>query len=300
VRQFAFVNVYPAIRIFLLALTLFNVLAGSLGAQNLLYVEHDGKSCLVQGAEGTNPKIELNGKLSAVNGRRYALKKIDDYLPFFISVRDLSVRSTYATDLNGAGQMNNTLEFRASLETAYSLDNVFLLLDLDVAQAGKVFFLHEVGQLEANTSKPLALTVPLTSALGNGQFRFHLFVGGPEALHSEIPFLEREASLDHLIAKRIATVQDASPKPFIGPSPEYPASLKKANIKGQAVVTIRIRPNGSVQDPVVKSATDPAFGQAALLAAQQWRFLPRVKNGYAVESKVDMPFLFTPPVPTPE
>jgi TonB family protein len=270
------------------------VLAGPLAAQNVLYVEYDGKPCLVQSAKGLQPCIEINGKLTSVNGHRFALKKIDEYLPVFIAVRNLNVRSTYDT-VNGTGQMNNLMMFNASFETSYRLDDVFLLLDLDVAQAGKVFFLYEVGRLEPNDPKPLSLTVPLASPLGSGQFHFHLFVGGAEALHSEISFFEREASLDRQIAKRIAAVQDAAPKPFIGPVPEYPAALRKSHLKGQAVITIRIRANGSIADPVLKSATNPAFGTAALAAAREWRFLPRVKGGHPVESKVDMPFLFSPP-----
>ncbi len=287
-------NATAAFRSTLPLVTLLNALAGPLSAQNLLYVENDGKPCLVQGAEGTRPRIELNGTVTTVNGHRFALKKIEEYLPVFVSVRNIDVHSTYES-YNGAGQVNNTMFFNAKFETSYRLDNVFLLLDLDVAQAGKVFFLYEVGPLEPNKPKPLSLTVPLASPLGAGQFHFHLFVGGAEALHSEISFFEREASLNHMIARRIAAVQDAAPKPFIGPAPEYPASLLKSNIKGQAVVTIRIRPNGSIQDPVVKSATDPAFGAAALAAAREWRFLPRVKDGHPVESTVEMPFLFSPP-----
>jgi TonB family protein len=50
-----------------------------------------------------------------------------------------------------------------------------------------------------------------------------------------------------------------------------------------------------VLDPQVKEASDPAFGESAVVAARQWRFLPRVKNGRAVETQVDMPFDFAPP-----
>ncbi len=283
-----------AIRTNFQVLALFCTLTGPLAAQNVLYVEYDGKPRLVQGAEGTEPRIELSGKLTTVNGNRFALKKIEEYLPIFISVRDLQVRSTYDT-VDGAGQLNNTMFFNAKFETSYRLENVFLLLDLDLDQAGKVFFLYEVGRLEPNKPKPLSLKVPLASQLGSGQFHFHLFVAGAEALHSEISFFERESSLDRMIARRIANVQEAAPKPFIGPAPEYPALLWKSKIKGQAVITIRIRPNGSILDPAVKSASDPAFGEAALAAAREWRFLPRVKNGHPVESVVQMPFLFSPP-----
>ena len=73
------------------------------------------------------------------------------------------------------------------------------------------------------------------------------------------------------------------------------AALRKAGVKGKAVVTVRITPQGTVRDPVVESASDPAFGEAALAAVRQWRFIPRVEDGRAVEARVNMPFVFAPP-----
>lgn len=46
---------------------------------------------------------------------------------------------------------------------------------------------------------------------------------------------------------------------------------------------------------LLKSATDPAFGEAALAAIRQWRFLPEMKGGLAVEQSADLPFAFVPP-----
>jgi TonB family protein len=47
----------------------------------------------------------------------------------------------------------------------------------------------------------------------------------------------------------------------------------------------------------VKSATDPAFGEAALRAVRIWRFLPKVKDDNPVETKVDIPIVFARPKP---
>ncbi|HEY4988778.1 MAG TPA: energy transducer TonB, partial [Opitutaceae bacterium] len=85
------------------------------------------------------------------------------------------------------------------------------------------------------------------------------------------------------------------PKFFLGTAPLYPAALKKSGLKGQAVISVRIDSKGSVDDPVIKSASDPAFGAAALAAIREWRYLPRVKDGNPVETKADVPFVFSPP-----
>ncbi len=288
------VNPAPFLRRVWPVLLLLTALPARLAAQNLLFVEYEGKPCLVRGARGNRPCIEVDGKRIDVPGNRLALKKVDEYLPAFIAVRDLDMRTTYMT-VDGAGQMNNELKFNAGLEAPYELEDVFLLLDMNMDTGGKTFFLYEVGRLEPHQPRHIALTVPLAYALGAGQYQFHLFVGGAEALHTELPFFEREATLDRMVAKRIASEQEAGLKPFLSLPPEYPPALRKANIKGQAVISIRIRTNGSVADPVVKSATDPAFGQAALAAVRLWRFLPRVKHGQPVETKVELPFVFAPP-----
>ncbi|SDS59154.1 TonB family C-terminal domain-containing protein [Opitutus sp. GAS368] len=273
-------------------------LAGSLAAQNLLFVENDGKPCLVVDAHGISPCIEVNGKVVGVPGERFGLRKVEEYLPYLISVRDLNVRSTYM-NVNGGAQINNELEFNATFETGYPLEHVFVLLDMDVTEAGKVLFLHEVGHLGPQAPKTLNLRVPLSSPLGSGHFQFHVFVGGAEAFHSEIPMDVREAALDRMVEKRTKKLPDGGPKPFLTPAPIYPQSLWDRKVGGQAVISLWIRSTGSVRDPVVKSATDPAFGEAALTAARLWRFLPRIKDGKPVETLVDLPFNFNPPGKAP-
>jgi TonB family protein len=163
--------------------------------------------------------------------------------------------------------------------------------------AGDVIFLEEIGRLDPNFSRPVSLFVPLNSPLGNGKYELYLFSGGVEVFQTMIPFWVRDAALNRMVAKRVADVTSAAPRFFIGPVPEYPPALKRENVNGRAVISIRIKANGVVADPVVKSATDPAFGLSALAAIQDWRFIPKVKDGYPVETRADVPFVFSPPHP---
>jgi TonB family protein len=280
------------------ALLLFTALVSPLAAQNLLYVEHDDKPLLVRSARGTRPYVEVDGKLVAASGKRFALKKVDEYLPVFIAVRNVEVSTTYMGVADSADRLNHEFHFRARFETPYLLDDVFIVLDLDTESAGKQLFLCEVGQLEPHDPKWVSVSVPLAYELGSGHFQFHIYTGGAEVLHSGIPFSEQTAVLDRMVAKRIVSVHDAGLRPFIGPAPEYPASLLKAKVEGQAVVSFRIGTNGRLLDPVVKKASDPAFGEAALAAVRLWRFLPQVKDGHPVETRAEMPFVFTPPHPS--
>jgi TonB family protein len=61
-------------------------------------------------------------------------------------------------------------------------------------------------------------------------------------------------------------------------------------------VDLRIDRRGHVLDAKVASASDPAFGAAALDAVRQWRFVPEVRNGRAVPSDVTLPFVFNSPL----
>lgn len=74
--------------------------------------------------------------------------------------------------------------------------------------------------------------------------------------------------------------------------PEYPAELLESAFEGCAVIAVVIGPDGSVESAEVHSAAHPAFGEAALAAARQWRFEPVIEEGRAVSKRVHIPFNF--------
>lgn len=259
--------------------------------------EDDGKFYVVCAAKGSRPCVEKDGKVESIDAGSFVLREVPEYLPAFISVRDIKVRTSSMSAGLSSDSINNNFFFDATFESKYRLKDVFLVLYLETEKAGKAVFLNEIGDLEPDAAVPVSVGVPMNGALGSGHYTIYLFAGHSEVLQSEIPFAAQEAALARMVAKRIENVHDAAPKLFIGTFPEYPAALKKANIKGQVVISVRIGANGAVYDPVVKSATDPAFGEAALTAVRLWRFLPRVKDGVPVETLANLPFNFTAPIP---
>ncbi len=271
--------------------------AGPLAAQQVLYADYAGKFYPVLRAQGNSAYVKVNDKLIAADGHRFALNPGKVYLPVFVSVRNLDVKTSYM-NLQGSA-LNNEFHFQASLETTYRLEDVFIVLELIPETAEKILFLQEVGQLNPRESRNISLQVPLTYALGHGRYLLHLFSQGIEVLQSQIPALQRDEAVDRMIAARLPAGPEAAPQVFLGPEPEYPPELLKAKTKGQAVISLRIGANGRVFDLVVKSATEPAFGEAALEAVRLWRFLPRMKGGRPVEAKVDVPINFTPPEKKP-
>jgi TonB family protein len=263
-------------------------------AQSILVTEHKGKPFPVVGAKGMRPYVEIDGKRVVGDGMKFGLKKVSDFLPVFVKVRGLKVSTSSLNLVNSGAQLNNEFHFRADFESPYSLKDVFLVLELTMEEGGDSLFLYEIGTLESNRPRPIGVTARTGYPLGAGRFKFHLFSGGLEILHSELPFATREAMLDRLIARRIKDRPDGPPSVLFGPTPEYPAKLGKTKTAGEVKMRVRIRATGAVLDATVESATEPAMGESALAAIRQWRFLPRIKNGHAIETVAVIPIEFTP------
>jgi TonB family protein len=279
------------------ALLLIPLAAARLGAQTMLFAEDNGKMAWVRGASGTDPCVEKDGKLVTIRSQGFALKEVSDYLPVFVSVQKISARTQFNNTGTGSGDFKGWFFFSAEVQSSYRLDNVFIVLDMTIGGTEKSYFIQEVGNLEANRVKIVSAAVPIVSAEEAGTYLLHLFCGGEEVLQSTIPFEVREAALSRMVAARIPASGSSPPRLFLGAPPDYPRSLEKANLRGEARISIEIAPNGVVYDTVVKSASDPAFGQAALVAIRMWRFIPAVKDGVPVRTAAVVPFVFNPPSP---
>jgi TonB family protein len=275
-----------------------SLLAAPVFGQHALYVEHKGEAVLVREVNRSQPYVEDNGKMVLASGSRYGLQKVDEYAPVNIAIHKLDV-STHEIEVVGGGTLNRQFRMIADFESSFNLKRVFLVLDLKTENAGSAIFVREIGELFARQPKHVELAVPMNSSLGQGRYEFHLFTDGQEVFHSKMPLLYVETTLDRMVAKRIAGVADAAPRPFVGPAPEYPPALRKAKTAGEASIRFTISPNGRIQDPEVASATHPEFGAAALAAARLWRFLPKVEKGRPVAAKANMPFRFNPDNPPP-
>ena len=279
----------------LLCLFLLGGISGSAFAQSALCVEHKGKACPVLKVVRGRAFIKEGDKLVPVEPLRTVLVPQPEFLPYFVAVRNLEVKTSYLRSVQMAGEINNEFHFNATFESAYHMENPFLVLELNMENGGKRIFFQEIGPLAPGHPEWVRVVVALPERLGPGKFKLHIFSDGLEVFHSQQDWAYREGVLNKMVAKRIAGVKDAPPRPFVGPVPEYPAALRKSHANGEAVVTVHITPRGEVLAPKLASASDPAFGQAAVAAVGQWRFLPQVTNGHPVETVANMPFSFEAP-----
>ena len=282
----------PSLSRVLLCLVLSGITGASLRAQNALCVVRDGKTCVVEKVARDRVYIREGDKLISVRPIQSGLLPIKEYYPALVSVRDLNVKTSAVGIMGSSGTINNDFHFQATFESGYVLEQAFLVLELDMARGVKRIFHQEIGDLRPGKPKEVSAVVPLAEELGAGKFQLHIFSGGREVFNSLQPLEYREGMLTQMVMKRIEGVKAAAPQALIGPEPQFPAALRQNKVNGEALVAIRISRLGVVTDPEVVRASDPAFGEAALVAVRQWRFLPRVVDGQPVETTVNVPFAF--------
>jgi TonB family protein len=268
-------------------------------AQVAFVVQHEGKPRLVRNVRRGFCFIEKNGKLQDVSRESpVALVPVSEFLPFFVSVRDFRVNGRYvdlSTSEVGTVAVNQLLEFRGTFEAAHALENVYAVVEFFPEGAGRKLFFQEIGALAPRQPQRVSVRLALAEGMRPGKFKLHLFSDGGELLHSQQPAGYRDAQMRKVIAHRIKEVQDARVRVFVGPVPEYPAELREKKLAGEAVVRLRVTPRGEPMELVVKSASAPAFGEAALAAARLCWFLPEVRGGQPVETEVELPFKFAAP-----
>jgi TonB family protein len=269
-------------------------------AQQALFVKQGDRFVPVVAMATAKPVVVVDGKLELVvssgAGFSYALGPAKTFAPYFVNVRNLAiVPQDHIIDPNGRPQ-DRALSFYAEFESAFALDRVFLALEVKGSTTTvNALYAYEVGQLRPGVNNPVQFLVRFEADWADCHATLHLFAGGPEVLHSAMPSAQVEHELDLAVQDKIKGVTNASPQPFICPPPEYPPALLGKSASGSATIALSISPTGAVLDPMVKEATLPEFGESAIKAIRRWRFLPRVKDGKPVPTKVELPLFFKPP-----
>jgi len=277
------------------AFTLLTGMATMARAQHQLLVMDDNKPEVVVAARDVWPQVMEDGKLRMIRANRFALAERGDYLPFYVAVRNAYAKTSGLRMRAGAGVVNREFHFRCDLETAYSLENVFMVLMVKNDRGQDGVFICEVGRLEPRDPRPVELAVQTTLDPASFKYQLYLFSGGREVFQSRIPAEVMAAALNRMVADKIRDVRDAPPQPFVGPQPEYPHALFRKKVAGSATISFTLDDRGVVSDPAVAAATQPDFGEAAMAVIKDWRFLPKVTDGHPVASKAEMPFDFGPP-----
>jgi TonB family protein len=131
----------------------------------------------------------------------------------------------------------------------------------------------------------------------NGTWELHFFSNGVEFPTTLTTPAEIAAGRAKTEAYLLRNHPDSGISLIKGVKPVYPDELKAKNLAGSATLRCRVDRDGNVASADVVSATDPAFGKAAVEAVRQWKFSPAVKAHHYVEQTVEFPVNFSAPNP---
>lgn len=86
---------------------------------------------------------------------------------------------------------------------------------------------------------------------------------------------------------------DQLPVAVFQAKPSYPFELRHAGITGQVLVDFIVDSTGSVSRAFAVRSDDQAFEAAAVAAVSKWRFRPGRKAGVPVNTRMQVPIVFT-------
>ena len=86
---------------------------------------------------------------------------------------------------------------------------------------------------------------------------------------------------------------DQAPVPKFRARPQYPFEMRRAGITGEVVVEFIVDSNGDARNVFAVRSTQREFEQAAVQAVSKWKFRPGRKGGRNVNTRMQVPIVFT-------
>ena len=80
----------------------------------------------------------------------------------------------------------------------------------------------------------------------------------------------------------------------------YPPSALRERKHSDVVLDLTIDADGHVSKVDVVQSGGADLDEAAVVAAREWTFVPALRGGKAIASRIRVPFHFAPPAPPPE
>ncbi|HEY4014271.1 MAG TPA: TonB family protein [Polyangiaceae bacterium] len=80
----------------------------------------------------------------------------------------------------------------------------------------------------------------------------------------------------------------------------YPPSALAQREHADVVLALTVDVDGHVSKVTVLESAAPDLDEAAVVAARQWTFVPAMRGGKPIASRIRVPFHFAPPAPPPE
>ncbi len=153
---------------------------------------------------------------------------------------------------------------RSIAEQLASMDN---LLDQPLAQSAK----------QENFVTPTTVTQSPTRFLAPESER--------TPIPSDLELRQRRAALN-------PRGNNAEPVAVFQCAPIFPEVMRRADIQGRAIIGFVVDREGVPRDVRIVEATAPIFGDEAKATVARWRFAPGIKDGRAVNTRMQVPIVF--------
>lgn len=89
------------------------------------------------------------------------------------------------------------------------------------------------------------------------------------------------------------SAKSVQPKATLQIRPSYPLGLRASGVRGEVMVGFIVDIEGRVRDAYVVRSLNPSFDEPALTAVRQWRFSPGTVEGRFVNTRMQVPIVFT-------
>lgn len=280
----------------------------------VIYAEYKGKQLPIVGVRSDNPQVSVEGKrvTLATNERsRYTPQRGSEFAPGSIQLRNMRAggsKTRLVLMYAGAGEVDGGViqansDFSATLTPSRDYKDCYVAL---------VFF--DQGYLDGSTEVPAAsvrfkkikdLTggrenkISLTFDYLNFGDRltgfFPLFFSeGREIRSSEAEliaqfFYKMEQTLHDAIVRGYLAKnagKSAALQPYLRIAPLFIDEAVEAAAPGKIDVSFIVAEDGRVESLELQEPLDPAVAAVLRPTMHAWRFLPRLKEGYATRSMV--------------
>jgi hypothetical protein len=169
----------------------------------------------------------------------------------------------------------------------------------DVFYTGTVIIVHELPELPAGKAVKVKFTAGGSVALLSTDYFVQIFDDeGREVRTADVEYawrfyaLRARARLTQAVAKYLEKFKgaDHDAVPAMKPKPIFPADAVMPT--GQVLVTLTVESDGSVSAVEADAVKDDGVRQSLTNALGGWLFLPRLKGGVPVATKVSFPLKF--------
>ena len=102
------------------------------------------------------------------------------------------------------------------------------------------------------------------------------------------PFASAPVTLD----RKFSASPDHPPIPRLQPVAVYPFTMREVNMAGEVLVEFVVDETGRTRDVHAVKATHDGFIAAAVQSVEKWAFIPAVRNGRPVSTRLQVPVTF--------